>query len=104
MPHLHAAGRLAVLHDLLELWAHETDLGDNTVDGHKLVQVMAAQGPWVEKLKQVRVRECSWSQAQKRAAHMRSHLTFETHVQLAQFCFRGASCLHIHKFRVFLMR
>ncbi len=52
MEHLHAAGRLAVLHDLLELGAHKANLGDNAVDGHKLVQVMAAQGPWVEQLKQ----------------------------------------------------
>lgn len=50
MEHLHAAGRLAVLHDLLKLGAHEANLGDNAVDGHKLVQVVAAQGPRVEQL------------------------------------------------------
>jgi hypothetical protein len=48
--HLHTASRFAVLHKPLKLGMDEANLGDNTVDGHKLVQVVAAQGPRVEQL------------------------------------------------------
>ena len=49
--HLQTAGRFAVLHHLLELGADESDFGDDAVDGHELVQVVATQSPGVEQLR-----------------------------------------------------
>lgn len=47
---LQTACRFAVLHNFLELRLDEANLGHNAVDGHELVQVMAAQGSGVQQL------------------------------------------------------
>jgi len=49
--HLQTAGRFAVLPHHLQLWADESNFGDDAIDGHELVQVVAAQGPGVEQLR-----------------------------------------------------
>ena len=49
--HLKTAGRFAVLPQHLQLWADESNFGDDAIDGHELVQVAAAQGRGVEQLR-----------------------------------------------------
>jgi hypothetical protein len=49
--HLKTAGRFAVLPQHLQLWADESNFGDDAIDGHELIQMLGKKCPGVEQLR-----------------------------------------------------